>query len=122
MLAKQLGRPMRWRETRSESMVAMGHGRAQGQQEAAQGDALLHHGQGAVDGGQGVGGAQDAQALERMEELRRGSKATFHRVLFNEITKRAVLEAFEHPREIGPIAEFGGPGQGRARLVDVAAP
>ena len=34
------------------------------------------------------------------EELQRDSKAEFHRVLFNEITKRAVLEAFEHPREI----------------------
>lgn len=28
-LAKHLGRPVRWRETRSESMVALGHGRAQ---------------------------------------------------------------------------------------------
>ncbi len=28
-LAKEVGRPLRWRETRSESMVAMGHGRAQ---------------------------------------------------------------------------------------------
>ncbi|NIP77218.1 MAG: hypothetical protein GTN90_15070, partial [Xanthomonadales bacterium] len=26
-----------------------------------------------------------------MEELRKGTKAEFHRVLFNEITKRAVL-------------------------------
>jgi DNA topoisomerase-1 len=34
------------------------------------------------------------------EELRRGTKAQFHRVLFNEITKRAVLAAFDHPREI----------------------
>ena len=28
-LAKELGRPVRWRETRSESMMALGHGRAQ---------------------------------------------------------------------------------------------
>jgi aerobic carbon-monoxide dehydrogenase large subunit len=28
-LAKEAGRPVRWRETRSESMVALGHGRAQ---------------------------------------------------------------------------------------------
>lgn len=28
-LANKLGRPVRWRETRSESMVALGHGRAQ---------------------------------------------------------------------------------------------
>jgi len=34
------------------------------------------------------------------EELQKGSNATFHRVLFNEITKRAVLEAFEQPLEI----------------------
>jgi aerobic carbon-monoxide dehydrogenase large subunit len=31
-LAKELGRPMLWRETRSESMVGLGHGRAQVQQ------------------------------------------------------------------------------------------
>ena len=29
VLAKKLGRPLRWRETRSESMMALGHGRAQ---------------------------------------------------------------------------------------------
>ena len=29
VVAKQLGRPLRWRETRSENMMAMGHGRAQ---------------------------------------------------------------------------------------------
>jgi len=34
------------------------------------------------------------------QELRRDSRAEFHRVLFNEITKRAVLDAFEHPRGI----------------------
>ena len=34
------------------------------------------------------------------EELQKGFDAVFHRVLFNEITKRAILEAFEHPREI----------------------
>ena len=28
-LSKQLGRPVRWRETRSESMMSLGHGRAQ---------------------------------------------------------------------------------------------
>ena len=28
-LAKRLGRPLRWQETRSESMMALGHGRAQ---------------------------------------------------------------------------------------------
>jgi len=28
-LAKELGRPVRWRETRSESMMSLGHGRAQ---------------------------------------------------------------------------------------------
>ncbi len=35
-----------------------------------------------------------------LEELKQTSKARFHRVLFNEITKRAVQEAFEHPIEI----------------------
>ena len=35
-----------------------------------------------------------------MEELKKGSKATFHRVLFNEITKRAVRAAFDEPLEI----------------------
>ena len=35
-----------------------------------------------------------------MEELRKGSDAEFHRVLFNEITKRAILAAFESPLEI----------------------
>jgi len=35
-----------------------------------------------------------------MEELRKGTKAEFHRVLFNEITKRAILAAFESPLEI----------------------
>src|SRR4029450_6265973 len=34
------------------------------------------------------------------EELAKDAKVPFHRVLFNEITKKAVLEAFEHPREI----------------------
>ena len=34
------------------------------------------------------------------EELQKGTKAEFHRVLFNEITKRAILAAFEEPREI----------------------
>ena len=29
VLAKRVGRPLRWRESRSESMVALGHGRAQ---------------------------------------------------------------------------------------------
>ncbi len=29
VIAKRVGRPVRWRETRSESMVALGHGRAQ---------------------------------------------------------------------------------------------
>jgi carbon-monoxide dehydrogenase large subunit len=29
VIAKRIGRPVRWRETRSESMVALGHGRAQ---------------------------------------------------------------------------------------------
>ena len=29
VIAKKVGRPVRWRETRSESMVALGHGRAQ---------------------------------------------------------------------------------------------
>jgi len=35
-----------------------------------------------------------------MEELAKETKAEFHRVLFNEITKRAIQEAFEHPLEI----------------------
>jgi len=35
-----------------------------------------------------------------MEELRKGTDAEFHRVLFNEITKRAILAAFESPLEI----------------------
>ncbi len=34
------------------------------------------------------------------EVLAKGTKATFHRVMFNEITKRAVVEAFAHPRQI----------------------
>lgn len=34
------------------------------------------------------------------EVLAKETDAAFHRVLFNEITKRAVREAFEHPREI----------------------
>ncbi|HZN55277.1 MAG TPA: type I DNA topoisomerase [Candidatus Polarisedimenticolaceae bacterium] len=34
------------------------------------------------------------------EELAKDAKVPFHRVLFNEITKKAILEAFEHPREI----------------------
>jgi DNA topoisomerase-1 len=34
------------------------------------------------------------------EELTKGTKAEFRRVLFNEITQRAVREAFEHPLEI----------------------
>ena len=29
LIAKQVGRPLRWRETRSESMMVLGHGRAQ---------------------------------------------------------------------------------------------
>lgn len=35
-----------------------------------------------------------------MEELRKSTNAKFHRVLFNEITKRAILAAFESPLEI----------------------
>jgi DNA topoisomerase-1 len=34
------------------------------------------------------------------EELAREAKVPFRRVLFNEITKKAILEAFDHPREI----------------------
>jgi DNA topoisomerase-1 len=34
------------------------------------------------------------------EVLKKSTKADFHRVRFNEITKRAVLEAFDHPMEI----------------------
>ncbi len=34
------------------------------------------------------------------EELQKETDASFHRVMFNEITKRAILEAFEHPRDI----------------------
>jgi DNA topoisomerase-1 len=34
------------------------------------------------------------------ELLKKSTKATFHRVLFNEITKRAILQAFEQPIEI----------------------
>ena len=34
------------------------------------------------------------------EVLKTGTKASFHRVLFNEITKRAVKAAFENPLEI----------------------
>jgi DNA topoisomerase-1 len=34
------------------------------------------------------------------EELSKGAKAEFHRVLFNEITKRAVVGAFEKPQSI----------------------
>ncbi|HEX4824602.1 MAG TPA: type I DNA topoisomerase [Candidatus Polarisedimenticolaceae bacterium] len=34
------------------------------------------------------------------EELEKDAKVPFQRVLFNEITKKAILEAFEHPREI----------------------
>ena len=34
------------------------------------------------------------------EELAGSTEATFQRVLFNEITKKAILDAFEHPRDI----------------------
>lgn len=34
------------------------------------------------------------------EELKKGTQASFSRVEFNEITKKAVLEAFSHPRSI----------------------
>ena len=34
------------------------------------------------------------------EELAKSTKAEFHRVMFNEITKRAVREAFERPQPI----------------------
>jgi len=34
------------------------------------------------------------------EVLKKETKATFHRVMFNEITRKAVRAAFEHPREI----------------------
>ena len=34
------------------------------------------------------------------EELAKDAKVPFHRVLFNEITKKAILDAFEHPRDI----------------------
>jgi len=34
------------------------------------------------------------------EELAKETDADFQRVMFNEITKRAILEAFEHPRDI----------------------
>jgi DNA topoisomerase-1 len=34
------------------------------------------------------------------EELRSETDAPFHRVLFNEITKRAIVDAFQHPLEI----------------------
>jgi carbon-monoxide dehydrogenase large subunit len=37
-LAKQVGRPVRWTETRSESMLALGHGRAQRQRVTIGGD------------------------------------------------------------------------------------
>src|SRR4051794_36126256 len=37
-LARELGRPVRWIETRSENMVALGHGRAQHQQLTLGGD------------------------------------------------------------------------------------
>ena len=37
---------------------------------------------------------------QHLHELLNSSKRTFHRVLFNEITRDAVREAFEHPREI----------------------
>jgi DNA topoisomerase-1 len=34
------------------------------------------------------------------EELEKDAKVPFRRVMFNEITKKAILEAFEHPRDI----------------------
>src|SRR5210317_1497074 len=34
------------------------------------------------------------------EVLKKETKAEFHRVMFNEITRKAVRAAFEHPREI----------------------
>ena len=37
---------------------------------------------------------------QHLHDLLNSSKKTFHRVLFNEITRDAVREAFEHPREI----------------------
>jgi 5,10-methylene-tetrahydrofolate dehydrogenase/methenyl tetrahydrofolate cyclohydrolase len=37
---------------------------------------------------------------KRQEELKKETKGPFHRVLFHEITKRAVVDAFKHPRKI----------------------
>ena len=37
---------------------------------------------------------------QHLHELLNSSKRKFHRVLFNEITRDAVREAFEHPKEI----------------------
>src|ERR1035438_3083247 len=37
---------------------------------------------------------------QHLHELLKSGKTVFHRVLFNEITRDAVREAFEHPREI----------------------
>ncbi len=44
----------------------------------------------------------EAICFHLKEELKKETKAPFRRVLFNEITRKAVLEAFEHPRDIDP--------------------
>ena len=42
----------------------------------------------------------EAISFHLKEILSKASNASFHRVLFNEITRKAILEAFEHPTEI----------------------
>jgi len=42
----------------------------------------------------------EAIAWHLYEELKRGTKAAFHRVTFHEITRNAILRAFEHPSEL----------------------
>ncbi len=42
----------------------------------------------------------EAIAWHVANSIKKGSKARFHRVAFNEITKRAVVDAIKHPREI----------------------
>ena len=42
----------------------------------------------------------EAISFHLKEILSKGCKATFHRVVFNEITRKAILKAFQHPTDI----------------------
>ena len=57
----------------------------------------------------------EAISFHLKEILSPGSKATFHRVLFNEITRPAILEAFKHPTQIDEDKVFA---QQARRILD----